>query len=118
MNSRQQFCLIIAVVFTLLVLLLPPWNEVSAFKTGDELKIYTGAGFRPLWSTSALSKAVGTSDHYLEINWMLWLSEVAAIIGIAAVVIFAIPLQKRKSAIDGANDWASGDSSATTTWFL
>jgi hypothetical protein len=87
MNKGQLVAAFIGVLFLATVIVVPPWNDVCAFATQDNLKTYRSAGFRPWWQISKQHFQQAETSEYLEVNWSLWLVELAASFALASSAV-------------------------------
>ena len=84
MNKGQLVAALIGVLFLATVIVVPPWNDVCAFATQDNLKTYRSAGFRPWWQIGRQTFQKAEASEYMEINWSLWLVELGASLALAS----------------------------------
>jgi cell division protein FtsW (lipid II flippase) len=78
MSKWQLVSAFVGLIFLATVIVVPPWNDVCAFATQDNLKTYRSAGFRAWWQIGKRSFQPAERNEYMEINWSLWLVELGA----------------------------------------
>jgi hypothetical protein len=84
MNKGQLVAAFIGVLFLAAVIVVPPWNNVCAFATQDNLKTYRSVGFRPWWQIDKQTFKHAEASEYMEVNWSLWLVELGASFALAS----------------------------------
>jgi hypothetical protein len=87
MNKGQLVAAFIGVLFLATVIVVPPWNDVCAFATQDNLKTYRSAGFRPWWQIGTQTLQKAEASEYMEVNWPLWFVELGAAVALASSAV-------------------------------